>query len=558
MKVRVSNGKYFLIGGKPALFNPGSVALTSSLTLIDFYRGNASSLAVVQRSAATRGSTLPTANVRVRFSCTGAQPQAVNARVVRVSTAAVVMAGVALSSVNFVGNEGVGTLMNVPQGGDYRLEIYDPAQPSNPATTSAGGAIWGVGVCGLLIGQSNQVSLLGAGYYNQGVPGKGAGEFDYANSAEGRSRFSFFGDCGFHGASAGYNGPTGSSGGSNTANGGVLGFARILANQLEAKYGYPVPVCISPWAQGQTGQEQWDPETQDGWLNKLLFGSGTSGNDIGFKSPVNFHPGDFEWAAEHQGEANSNGTRAAMFNALKGSYLNILAYLAPYGRTSANFGFFPSMLGVYGNLGGIEKIRGAVLDFENWAKANGYTNAEIGLNCIDLDPSDGGDQALHFRDTNQPYASRGIRRQLQSVSKFLGCSTVSGVGPRIGTVSRSGLTVNVAINHEAGSAQALVTRAGGAPTGFYANSKSDFTGIDTAVTAAITSGSNIAVTANDGSSLQGRYLKYMGGADGTAQSYYPNITNAVYNTFSYPTGATGSDLYTGLPLLPTPDAILVP
>lgn len=551
---RKANGKLLLAMGKPLLATPGTapVSNTTSLTLYDFTVAWPGTQAVKQRKAGT-----DYLDVRTPFAYTGDAPTDVQDIIVDADTGVVIKDWTTLSGITAANGLGYGMSLSVPIGANYLQHIRLASQPTNQATTSYGTVAWGVGVNVIVCGQSNCVSILSAATYNQIVPGMSLGEYDYANTAAGRKRVSFFSVVGFHAASGGSNGPTGYSHGSSTAAGGTLAIARLLAKGLEAKYGRVVPVCITPWAFNSTGIEVYDPSNVGSEMYKLLHGTGDTSVTFGYLSPARTQPGDYETVLMHQGENNQGGTRLAYKNALNTLHQGHLDFVAPFGRTAANLTFCPSILGVYAVGAGdnIEKIRGAVLDFCAEAPSKGWTKVYPGLNCIDLDPSDGGDSGLHFRDNNQPYQSRAARRWVQTLLKATGCSTVSGAGPYIGTVTRSGLTVTVNIVHEGGTT--LVTRAGGAPSGWYAWTD-DTLATPVPITAAISGNSTITLTRNDGLSLQGCVIKYMGGVVGTAQSCYPNITNALYDNFSYPTSGTGSDVYIGLPLRPTPDAIPVP
>lgn len=550
MAIILINGKLRLVGGKP-LLTPAPVVVvvggaTTGLTLVDFQSSWATAKPVIQRKP---GSIM--GDVPVMFNFTGSAPAGIQARVVKSAGGAVVKDWTALSTITVLGQTGLGTLVDVPQGVGYLMQVRDGSQPANAPTISNGVQVWGVGVCILYDGQSNMVSTLNGGSYADIVPGTALSEFNYFASAGAVG--SLWDGSGFHGPSNGSNGPGGSSN-APSLGGGTLSAMRIIANGLQTKYGYPVPVCLILQAFNGAAIASFFYNNAGGTFYTLLNSSGTTPGTIGFASPKNMIPGDFEGVVRHQGEANQSDSRASYFADLKTLYGGYLAAVAPHGRTAADLFFVPAVLGVYASQLGIEKIRGAVLDLDAYARANNWPKVRAGWNCIDLDPTDGGDSGLHFRDTNQPYAKRSARRSTQAALFQLGCSSFSGLGPRLSaTATRAGLVATLTVLHDGGSS--VVTRAGGAPSGFYANTAADFSGTAIAVTASIV-GNAVQVTFPTGTVFPA-YVKYMGNAINSALSYLPDISNAIYDNVQYPAGATGSDVFTGLPLVPTPDSIAV-
>lgn len=546
-RLRLSgSGKFLRTADPTAPTIPGG---TTSLTLVEYATSYFTADPVMQRKAGHDYADAP-----VLFTFTGAAPANVQARVVYKVGGAVVIDWASLVSVSIAGDTGVGTLLAVPIGADYALQIRDGTQPANGPTISNGAQAWGVGVMALGVGQSNFVSTVTGGNYANIVPGSSLTELAYFASAGAAG--SFFDNAGFHGASNGSAGPAGSSNAPSTG-GGSLKFLRIVAAGLAAKYGRKIPVGFTPWAFNSTGISEYLPSTAGGKLNTLLYNSGATPGTIGFASSKLVIPagGDFEIVFMHQGESNSSGTRAAYFNSLKQMYEELLAYVAPRGRTAADLAFLPAVLGVYGATAGVEKIRGAVLDLDAYARANGWPKVRAGWNCIDLDPTDGGDVGLHFRDTNEPYATRSMARAIQSVLWVLGCAAFSGLGPRLGpVVSRVGTVATISVVHEGGTL--LVTRNGGAPSGFYANTLLDFSGTAVPVTMAIASSSTLTAAFPEGTVFP-VFLKHAGGAAGSVNSYHPDISNVVCDNAVYPTGTIGADVQTRLPLVPTPDAITI-
>lgn len=551
--LRTSDGRLLLVGGRflttggATAEPPAGGSGTLSLTLDDFKTGHTGAEPVIQRRAGTDFGTVP-----VLFSYTGTVPLNVQARVVSADGGAVVKDWTSLTGVS--ANEttltGLGELPLVPLGADYLLQIRDG---NNTATASNGSKRWGVGVCIALMGQSNMAGTTEAGSYTNIVPGTSQTELDHflGTALAG----SYFGSSGFvMPTSSPGTGSTSSGSAIGLAAGGSLAFLRIAGQALKTKYGKRVPVCMIPWAFSNNSIGTFLP----GGTNyaKLFGGSGTAAGSIGFASPRNYWAGDFEGVMWHQGEANSSSTRAAYLADLKSLYQGFLDYVAPFGRTAQDLFFAPAVLGVYGNLPNIENIRGAVLDLDAFARANNWPNVRAGWNCIDLDTVEGSD-GLHFVNISggNQYRTWSHRRMMQSVLYMLDCATFNGHGPRLTTATRSGDVATVTVSHEGGTALAA-RNSGVALTGWLANTAADFTGTDIAVTAAIASANTISVTFPGGTTYPA-YLKYMGGRIGNVNSYHPDVTNPVYDNAQYPTGCTGTDLHTGLPLLPTPDAIEV-
>jgi hypothetical protein len=211
----------------------------------------------------------------------------------------------------------------------------------------------------------------------------------------------------------------------------------------------------------------------------------------------------------------------------------------------------------------MEILRGAVLDLiaDSDLVAMG-ADIRIGWNCIDMAPPPDaqGNPGLHFVDEMQRI---GLYRMAQACMNVLDPVNVphGARGPKIsGVASRSGGTVTLNIAHEGGTA--LAAKNSGNPiTGWFANTAQDFSGTDLVVQSVTIQGTNqvvLTVTDSGGNPATGTfYVKHCGGKAGTLNSYSPNVTNLIYDNFSYPSNATGTDVYVGLPLLPTPDAITV-
>ncbi len=538
-----SNGHFMLAGATKLHVSYPTYVSPMTLTLVDFQVSKPGVLFIVQRKAGAL-----TADVPVVFTYTGNAPTNVEARVVAYSGGATIIDWTLITTVITVPGIGIGILTGVPQGAGYLIQIRDGLDTFDTNTISNGTVRWGVGVFMAFMGQSNAVNTMASGSYSDTVPSTATSEYDYFNN--GSVSGAIFDDAGFHAPSNGSNGPTGTSISGNSAVGGLLAFMRIIADALETKYGYVVPVCIIPWAFNSTSISQYFPAGAK--FSELLNNSGSSGTDIGFSSPRNVYAGDFEGVIWHQGEANQADSRAQHYADIKTLYQGFLSYVAPFGRTAENLFFAPASLGVYAidSVPNSERLRGAVADFESYAVANDWPRARIGWNCIDLDTI--ANDGLHFP---APYNKRSMRRVIQSVLYQLGCATFSGRGPHISvTASRSGDVATLTVVHDGGTA--LVKPTGSAPSGFYANTSADFSGTNIAVTAAI-SGNTILVTFPGGTNYP-TYLKYMGAQIGTANSCSPDISNPIYDNVAYPTGTTGTDVEAmGLPLLPSVDAITV-
>lgn len=556
-----NQGRYILAGattfinfvagtGNPPVVGeipPGTPVAGSPTTmgLIDFYSSHQYARPVVQRRAGTEYG-----NVPVLFNYTGTAPGNPQARVINAVGGVVVKDWTTLANISVTGSTGLGTLPSVPQGGYYLLELRDGHNPSTSATNSAGTKQWGVGVVFLVMGQSNMAGTMGSGAFNDPVPDTATNEYDYWYA--GNVAGTVFGSSGYVHPNNGTPG-TGSNVGSMS--GGTASTLRIISKALETKHGKKIPVGMVGWAFNSHSIGAFLPGGTR--YIEMFQDAGTTADNIGLKSPGNISAGgDFEGFVWHQGEGDSSRTRAAYLADLKALYQAMLDFVAPFGRTANDLFFLPAILGVYKDDGtlSIENIRGAVLDLDAYARTNNWPRVRAGWNCIDLVPPE--TNKLHFEDIpgGNQYARWSCKRMNQSVLWQLGCSTHSGLGPKITTVSRNGLVVTVTVAHEGGSA--LTTPTGGAPTGFQANTASNFGGTNIAVTAAITAANTISVTFPSGTVFP-VYLKYGGGLVGNINSQRPDMSNPVYDNVTYPTGTSGIDAFTGLPLVPTPDSILI-
>lgn len=554
-----ADGVPFLLGGTLRTTQAAVAGPLTALSLIDFVTSMAAIEAVVQRTAGQIY-----ADMKVLFAFTGGAPGSVQARVVQSGSGAIVVNWTALTNLTTTAATGSGVL-RVPQGRTYLLQVRDGVtQPTSGALYSAGTTKWGVGVIVLAEGQSNMVHTFNFASYFDAVPGSALNETNFFTASR---AVSVFDTNGWHGL----NYPTGQGdvGGTSSlsvVDGGVAMMGRILAAGLATKYGYSVPVGIVPYAWNGTAIGAFLPEASH--FIELFGGSSSTQGTIGFSSPRNVSCGDFEMAFWHQGEANQGDTSVSYKASLQTLYAGFLSHVAQFGRGPSNLLFGVAVIGSYtpGNCPSIENIRTAEQQFVTQANANslsGQTVAwpavKVGWTTIDLPP---GADGLHMDAIG---GKRSLRRLIQTALEWLGCATFGGRGPSLpGTYTRAGLVATLDVTIP--SATTLMPlAAGSAVTGWYANTAADFSGTDIVVTAAVSSGTKVAVTFASGTSFPA-YLKHCGGrigsttvdASGYTASCLPNITNLIYDSASYPTGTTGTDLDTrGLPLLPTITAITV-
>jgi hypothetical protein len=544
--IRIAVGQLFKAGGAPLRVGtyvageaPG--ALTTTMALRDVVNTHAKTIVVFQRTAGTENLATPTGRVPVMFDYTGPIPVNPEVRVTN-AQGSEVMGWTRLTGVMEVTpGVGIGVLEPVPQGMTYTIAgLRDGDQPNKAETSSSGTGKWGVGVRGVWGGQSNMNSIMNAGVYNvDKVPGSTQYEYQYWDSAK---------VPGYYYETKGWAGPNYNSG---SVEPGRVAWLRILTAKLKARYGVDVPVAMTNWAFDSTGIVAFLGPSGARWTT--LMQSGATGTTYGLGSPANYSgTGDFEFMVWHQGESdNSNTSRAQYLAYMKELYQDLLNHVGQFGRTAANFGFFPAVLGVYGATN-VEHLRGAVMDFEAYAiEANRWPKARIAMSSIDLDtsdPNDGNGDTLHI---GTPYAYWGNRRFLQTVLHFLGCATYSARGPQISAVARSGNSVIVTVTHGRAGAT-LVNKKGTALTGWYANTAQDFSGTDVTVTAAITGTNQVTLTLPAGTGAV--WIKHAGHKLGSALSIHPDVSNLVYDDSPYTEGATGTDLYTGFPLMATPDA----
>lgn len=535
--IRLEDGRLILAGGSFLTTaqegNGGAGTPLTSLQIQDYYTHRSDAEPVFQRKAG-----FDYADVPVVFNFEGESAAFVHARVIEKDSGNVIVNWKALANVSQTGTgaskTGLGMITSVPLGAGYVIQVRDSLQTT---TQSNGTQKWGVGIVWVTMGQSNMIGTLNGGSAGNGVPGSGMNELEYWNSKTYPTVF--FGLRGFVEAwySVEWN---------ETPIGGVaLAFLRILAKSLQTKYGKKVPVCLIPWAINGTGIGTFYKENAS-----LYNANGTTSPNIGLSSPKNFHPGDFEGISFHQGEADVGMSRSQRLEALKKVYTDAMQVT---GRTPQQLSFLVAILGIYnGHFLGIEKIRGAAVDLDAFAKNNGWPKVRTSWSCIDLDPSIESD-GQHFSGIR---AKMSGFRMIHDVLHELVPEQVptTAQGPRLsGTATRSGNTITLPIVKTAGTT--LLTKNGNAVSGFSVNTSEEFTGTDVTCVAAL-SGDNAILTLTNAPAGT-LYVKHCGGNPGTAASNYPDISNLIYDNMPYPTGCTGTDLFTGLPLQPTPTAIQV-
>lgn len=535
MGFRLVNGKLLLSNGRPFICTIGEAPTApsgmTSLTASPFVTGNPLSAFTIQRKA---GSIY--GNVPFIGTFEGTLSPSIQGRV-EDQAGNVVKDWATLSNVSVLGNQFVGYLTDVRQNISLVRKFRDGSKPNDTACQAADGKAFGIGVTVGMHGQSNMLNALNYGFNDP--TGSGDGEYDHSLTTAARARYSKFAFNGFEGAAAT----------------GQLIIGRLLAKKLEEFYGYPVPVCVVPWAVNGSGIEEWNGV--GGYLDQLWSGTGTTGGTTGFKSPLTIQPGgDVEIVCFDLGESANGAARATFTAEMVKFYQFMLDRLAQFGRTADNFSLLFSMLGSYGDnqVNNAQRVRGAQLDFDAYAKTHGWPNARLSNNRIDLDPEN--NDGLHFSNSPVPYQKWQISRFIQSAYKALGLSSFDGAGPRLISAVRNGLVITLTFNLNGGTA--LIARNGGAPTGMTLNTAADFTGTNIACTAAIASANTVTLTMPSGTTTAQLYLMIFGGAAATRASYHPDMSNPLCNNATYPEGSTGPDLIlTGIPALPTPDAIPV-
>lgn len=541
------NGKLLLVGGKPLSLAVVGAA-TTAITLTPFFLNTTQASDVhfhIQTSAASNDTT---GDVPFIFTYTGGAPSSVQARIVDSNGNAVSgfdWADISSTVTTDGAGNGLGYFNSVISGVNYKRQIR---VGTSSTVTSSDTTAFNIGLMILPWGQSNMRGTLdgsdGSGL-NGTVPGTAYTErtyFDLGNGA-------FFGPSGFVGPSV--NNTIGSY---STDHAGGLSLLRLVGTQLNAKYGRKVGVAINPWA--LNGQPMATFMNTATLVSSMLSNTGTSGGTIGFSSPKTYIVnGDYRIVAWHQGESDSASiTRAQRLSDLKAFCQMHINQVAKYGRSASQLTFLFALMGV-GSPVQMEVLRAAVIDLVAYAQTVGW-DVRVGWNCIDLDPANAGD-SLHFGGADK---TRSVRRLTQAIMNVIDSTNVpyGAAGPYLtGAVSRTGDDITLTVAHNSGSGRQLVPKTvGSAITGWYANTAADFSGTDiTLSNVTIVDSTHVKVTATGAPTTF--YIKHCGNKFYTALSYHPDVSNLIYDDFTYPTGANAGDQFTGLPLQPTPDAIKV-
>lgn len=310
--------------------------------------------------------------------------------------------------------------VQVPEGGWYVWQMRDSVKTGIAAT---GVNRFGVGEVVLWIGQSNNVQALEAVVnYPSGDP-----RFvEYVDTKELR-RAGTYADykppnTHYSGGGQGY-GDAWKQYGSGTRGDCFVFFGNLLSQ------GRNVPVLIVPRSYGGTSMATW--LAAGGLLETAI----TAVNEIG---------GDCGMAIWYQGEANADAaTSEASYRSSLGQLHNRL--MTAFGRNASNFKLGIVALSAISNstyTDGTETqvpaIRRAQIGY-----ANETPGAFLAGTGCDFYTSD----AVHLSKASQNIAGR---RRVKSALHALGVGN-DGAGPRIAGASRSGLTVDVAIQHTGGT-----------------------------------------------------------------------------------------------------------
>lgn len=535
------NGRLLLVGGRALLLASGAGAAepapstTLSIALTPFYLASANTKFNVHPTAAS-GDT--EADAPFVFTYTGDAPASVEGRIVDAGGAAVPGADwkpLTGATVNDANKTGLAYLPGLRVGAGYRREIRVAA--TSGTLTDIDTANFNVGPMILPWGQSNMVGTLTGGAAGSGnVPGTSVSESTYFLASAG----AFFGQSGY------YYGNGTPIGNYNVILPGAQSMIRLIGKRLKAKYGRDVGLSMNPWARNSTHIGQFTPAA-------MLTGTGTTNGTVGFSSPKHVASADYRVVAFHQGETWWSGqpiATAERLTQLKAFCQMHIDHVAQYGRAPSQLTFLFAIMGV-GSPSHMEVLRGAVLQLVTYGATQGW-DVRIGWNCIDLDV---GTDLLHLSADSQLKSNRRLVEASQNVLDPSGVP-FGAKGPSLtGAVSRAGDNVTFTVAQNGGTA--LAAKDGASPiTGWYANTAADFSGTDLAVSnVTILSSTQIRITVTGAPVTF--YVKHCGGKHGTAQSNTPNIANLIYDNRVYPTGADPSEQFTGLPLLPTPDAIVV-
>lgn len=361
-------------------------------------------------------------------TCTGAVTT-IEARVIKGATAVTAWSTIATPS----GGSWSGAL-SVPQGHGYKWEYRArTAVGVSPTLTSTN--TFGVGIFGLLIGQSNMVIRCdggqGGGFRN---PLGDPRAFEVrAGVAKRIGNLNDSKPVNMENIDAGYAATTVQ----NSRPDGYVLLANLLAQALD------LPVWLVEKANGGTVIDKW-----------VTTGTGTSWTAA--VAALNQAGGDCEFALWHQGESDANLMSTAT---MKGHLAQVMLQCHQQtGRNASNFHFGVIALGSgsynTSSEGEFGNMRAAHVEF-----ATSTPGAYLSTCAHDVQTGDG----VHI--TGEGY-NRMVKRDARSLCNRFGAG-VSGAGPRVTGATRSGLQVTLAIAHNGGTA--LVDGAGGngsALTGF--------------------------------------------------------------------------------------------
>lgn len=399
----------------------------SNLTLVDVDKDQR----VFQRIGTSK-------HIAVSGTYVGNAPDTIQARIVDATTGAALSQWTTLTAATIADGTFSG-LFEAPQGGWYKLQVRDPA---NPGGITAGTNKWGVGVLVALIGQSNMENFMSTPMnYPVGNPkavqyrgGTGANQF----------KDGAFKRVGTTSSTLPPNATKYAPGYANAGEGDRADGPTYLANFLVDALG--VPVCLVESAASGQAISVW-VDTKAAWNT--------------FVTILNAIGGDCEMAIWLQGESNSaQGTTTTAMVGYLGTLHGQL--LTQTGRDAISFHF-----GIVsqGPASFSSSYAGNSDEKVGWMRAahvqyaNNTPGAFLVTSAHDTRVGDG----IHIDGEG---FNRLSRRYGKSAAARLGVG-VPCAGPRIVSASRVGSVVTVTLQHTGGTA--LTDGAGGpgsALTGF--------------------------------------------------------------------------------------------
>lgn len=419
---------YQSLGGKP-LFRGGRVALVnagepieqtspaeSALTISEF-----KSQRVFQRQGTSK-------EIELSGTYVGADPLAVEARLINAEDGSVASEWLPLSS-SLVGSGSFSGKIVAPQGGWYKTQIRDSAKPT-AVTTSTNK--WGVGVVIALIGQSNMANFQTT-----------ASKYPLGSSSVVEYEGNVFRRVGNINDALPPNTLFGSGGYGTSTNVGSRADGYVYLGNLVSS-GLNVPVCLVERAVGGSQIASW-MTGQTNWNN--------------FAAAATAAGGDFEVVLWLQGESDNSMSKANMLTRLSALHSQLRAYT---GRNDQQLNFGIISLGpvsLDSSYSGNSDSKFGVIRSAQVQYANSNSGSFFVTSALDNRAGDG----VHI--SSEGFARIG-RRYAKSVLARLGVGS-SGAGPRAVSAVRSGLDVNLTLQHTGGTA--LLDGAGGngsALTGF--------------------------------------------------------------------------------------------